>query len=486
MKGNMKNTFVQILLGVFVATAAHADTSLTVGSVSPGAGGPCWDDTLVVPNPPSATGTFTLPGVSGSGTVSSIVSYVADNVHGQQHLRYNYSVDMSGMSAAANHCVKLLIHFGTPHTCAYDVLVVTGPGVPVTSATKAVFGDVTFTFASGCLSPPQTSSSFEMLSDTQPKTNVVTVIDDYTDPAGGQTNEARVNVTAVVPDIPPDWAYAPAPIPNPFYQCILYTNAVPMLTNTNKFAVTGPYDFALQLYDAPSNGLAIGPVITQTVQVVNGLFNIPLPFEPASINWGDRWLDIGVRPSFTGGVFVGIGRQAITPTPQALYAYSAGVVADISPDQAVTSVNGITGNLTLQGGSGIQVTLNGSGKIITISQIGSPSDRNLKTDFTAVKPGEILARLTRLPISSWRYTNEMAGVRHVGPMAQDFKSIFNLGSDSRMIGFVDEQGVALAAIQGLNQKVESDNAALRAENAELKARLDKLEQLINSKQGGAR
>jgi cell shape-determining protein MreC len=47
---------------------------------------------------------------------------------------------------------------------------------------------------------------------------------------------------------------------------------------------------------------------------------------------------------------------------------------------------------------------------------------------------------------------------------------------------VDEGGVALAAIQGLNQKLEEQ----KAENAELKSRLEKLEQLMAEKLGGTK
>ncbi len=59
-----------------------------------------------------------------------------------------------------------------------------------------------------------------------------------------------------------------------------------------------------------------------------------------------------------------------------------------------------------------------------------------------------------------------------------------MGESETGITTVDADGVALAAIQGLNQKVESENAALRAENAELRARLDHLEQLITARNGG--
>ena len=45
-------------------------------------------------------------------------------------------------------------------------------------------------------------------------------------------------------------------------------------------------------------------------------------------------------------------------------------------------------------------------------------------------------------------------------MAQDFHAAFGLnGADDKHISMVDEGGVALAAIQGLNQKVEEKRRA---------------------------
>jgi trimeric autotransporter adhesin len=104
------------------------------------------------------------------------------------------------------------------------------------------------------------------------------------------------------------------------------------------------------------------------------------------------------------------------------------------------------------------------------------SDKNRKTGFTPVSGREILEKLSALPVRQWRYTNELSSVRHLGPTAQDFKAAFGLGTDDKSIGTVDEEGVALAAIQGLNQKVEQQ----RAENAELKQELTELKNLINS------
>ena len=59
---------------------------------------------------------------------------------------------------------------------------------------------------------------------------------------------------------------------------------------------------------------------------------------------------------------------------------------------------------------------------------------------------------------------------------------FGLGNDAKMIGYLDASGVALAAIQGLNQKLNEKDAEI----ADLKARLEKLEQLINPRKGELR
>ena len=61
----------------------------------------------------------------------------------------------------------------------------------------------------------------------------------------------------------------------------------------------------------------------------------------------------------------------------------------------------------------------------------------------------------------WRYTNEDANVKHLGPVAQDFKSAFGLGDDDKSIGTVDADGVALAAIQGLHAMVKQRDQRIR-------------------------
>jgi hypothetical protein len=68
-------------------------------------------------------------------------------------------------------------------------------------------------------------------------------------------------------------------------------------------------------------------------------------------------------------------------------------------------------------------------------------------------------------------------------MAQDFYAAFSIGPDDKHIAVVDESGVALAAIQGLNQKLEARDGeiqALMVQNDLLTHRLNDLAALVKS------
>ncbi len=95
---------------------------------------------------------------------------------------------------------------------------------------------------------------------------------------------------------------------------------------------------------------------------------------------------------------------------------------------------------------------------------------------------EILQKVVALPLSEWNYKQDAAS-RHLGPMAQDFYAAFGVGPDDKHTTTVDESGVALAAIQGLNEKVDELKKELNhrdTENAELKQRLEALEKIIRT------
>jgi hypothetical protein len=131
-----------------------------------------------------------------------------------------------------------------------------------------------------------------------------------------------------------------------------------------------------------------------------------------------------------------------------------------------------TGGFVLATGSGVGVILGtGSGSWSSVS------DRNVKTNITTLDPAVVLNKVAQMPVSEWSYKTEH-GVRHVGPMAQDFYAAFHVGPDDKHIAEVDEGGVALAAIQGLNKKLEAKSDQLEAENAELKQQLAELKALV--------
>jgi len=89
------------------------------------------------------------------------------------------------------------------------------------------------------------------------------------------------------------------------------------------------------------------------------------------------------------------------------------------------------------------------------------SDRAAKENFQPVDQQAVLAKVAALPVSEWKYKAESQGVKHIGPMAQDFQAAFQLSADVQHISVVDESGVALAAIQGLNERLNDKETEIQ-------------------------
>jgi hypothetical protein len=93
----------------------------------------------------------------------------------------------------------------------------------------------------------------------------------------------------------------------------------------------------------------------------------------------------------------------------------------------------------------------------------SLSDRDAKTDLQVVDENKILEQLSEIQITTWRYKNQDASIRHIGPIAQDFYAAFDVGEDGRYISSIDADGVALAAIQGLYQRLEAKEQQIQSQ-----------------------
>jgi len=109
------------------------------------------------------------------------------------------------------------------------------------------------------------------------------------------------------------------------------------------------------------------------------------------------------------------------------------------------------------------------------------SDREAKSAIEPTDGARLLEQLARVPVHSWQYRAEPSGVRHIGPMAQDFHAAFGLGSDDRHVDLIDASGIALAAIQELDRRLrrrDEQVTELERRNSDLSARVAALEHAL--------
>ncbi len=144
------------------------------------------------------------------------------------------------------------------------------------------------------------------------------------------------------------------------------------------------------------------------------------------------------------------------------------------------------GNSTPAVGQALKVgtnATNGNGANLTEGGTWSnASDKNLKDEFQPQDPQKILDKINKLDIPRWKYKGTK-NEYHIGPMAQDFYTLFNVGLDNKSISTIDPSGVALLGIQALSaksEKIEKENVELHSEINMLKAELDQLKVMIQS------
>jgi hypothetical protein len=186
----------------------------------------------------------------------------------------------------------------------------------------------------------------------------------------------------------------------------------------------------------------------------------------------------GAAPS--NSLFVSnVGRVGMgTNTPDA----RLDVEASGTVDMRFTATGGSTWRL-INDAAGFAVELVGSGfRAVQVDAAGNMdingmlsqgSSRTIKTNIVAADPRAALRAVSALPLAHWSYTRD-AGVRHVGPMAEDFYRAFGLGSDDKHIAAGDQAGVALLAIQGLDQVVAEKDRRI----ADLEGRVAALEGML--------
>ena len=227
-------------------------------------------------------------------------------------------------------------------------------------------------------------------------------------------------------------------------------------SQTGPFASTGQDQFLIRA----TGGVGIGTAAPVA------------PLHVRDRNPSGECLVLGVDPHAGGYTALSLGVSAVTNG----YAWLQGIKSSGSAYGDLI-LNPSSGNV----GIGISTPATALHVIgtVTATAFNPASDRNLKENFTPVRPREVLDKVAALPISRWNFIGD-AATPHVGPMAQDFHAAFGLGTDDRHIATVDGDGVALAAIQGLNQKLEERTQKLESENAELRRELASIKELLDN------
>jgi hypothetical protein len=181
-------------------------------------------------------------------------------------------------------------------------------------------------------------------------------------------------------------------------------------------------------------------VITDVGNVGIGITN---PETKLHVDGGRKGAISGISTTSTGVFGSSVSRSGVSGSSERGIGVSG--YSDSGPGVFGSSVSDYAG------------LFSGTAKVTGHLEVGSctgctiSSDQNLKANFSTISPRSVLDRLAALPIRAWNYKSDAPSVRHVGPMAQDFRAAFDLGKDDLHIDMIDANGVTMASIQALYQ-----------------------------------
>jgi cell division protein FtsB len=227
---------------------------------------------------------------------------------------------------------------------------------------------------------------------------------------------------------------------------------------------------------------------------------------------GDGGIAIGEGLLITGRNSIGIGRDVTNGTFNSSF-----IIGNrfLNPQAFQPTENDANGQMVMRFEGGYKLytndfpnTTQASGVFLAGNGYSweSLSDRNSKENFTSINFQDVLSKLEKLPVTQWNYKTSPSSVIQWGPMAQDFKYYFGLGThkDSLKISTLEMDGVLMAGVKGLiersktsNEKIEelqqtiselqkqlesfkAENVTLKVENKNYEQRLKALESTVQN------
>lgn len=119
---------------------------------------------------------------------------------------------------------------------------------------------------------------------------------------------------------------------------------------------------------------------------------------------------------------------------------------------------------------------NGNGARLTNAGVWTDaSSRTFKENFVEIGGSELLDKISQLSLPHYNYKGTTE--KHIGPMAEDFAALFNVGSVDENTGQIDPMYLSAKDVAGVSLAGVKE---LIAENKKLESRIAELERIVQS------
>jgi trimeric autotransporter adhesin len=250
-------------------------------------------------------------------------------------------------------------------------------------------------------------------------------------------------------------------------------------------------------------GFGSGVTVTGTAGFSAGASNVCSGFACTAIGYtvragGQGSVALGYRTTANNDYSVALGYRASNNTHTGTMAMGDESTTDSVRNQADNEFR-----IRYNGGIRLRVSTAANGNTpgaggnvgcdltVAVPSWTCASSKTLKENFRAVDGEDILKRLKSIPVTTWSMKGAHKGIRHLGPVAEDFYKAFPLGLGNTTIGMGDIDGVNLAAAKALEARTtvmqrelkakDAEIAKLRSKSADLEERLARLEALLQAR-----